>query len=75
MRIIKQLCTVLLLALLSCQAAVAQPNPSISKKYSDTEIDKMISSYNMAHNRDVVPSVDLKQQFQKDFPNAKDIDW
>ena len=61
--------------LISCQSALAQPNPSISKKYSNVEIEKLISNHRMSHSMDILPTATLQQQLQKDFPNAKDIDW
>lgn len=53
---------------------VAQ-TPTISKKYSNIEIEELISGYKRNHSRDVIPANNLKVQFRKDFPNAKDIDW
>lgn len=64
-----------LVCLLSCQTAMAQPNPAISKKYSNTEIEKMVSAYKTNKQTDIRPTNGLQQQFTKDFPNSKDIDW
>jgi len=64
-----------LILLASCQTVSAQPNPSISKKYSNTEIEKLIIDYKTSHSHDVMPDAALQQQFQKDFPNSRDIDW
>lgn len=64
-----------LTGLISCQSVVAQPTPSTSNKYSNMEIEKMVSAYKATSNRDVTPPANLQQQFTKDFPNAKDIDW
>lgn len=61
--------------LVSCQSAIAQPKPSISSKYSDDKIKELLSSYQIAHSRDIAPSVNLRTKFESDFPNARDIDW
>jgi len=60
---------------MSCQSVSAQPNPSISKKYSNDEIEKLINTYKISHSQDISPAAIFQQQLQKDFPNAKDIDW
>lgn len=64
-----------ILGLIFTQLATAQTAPSFSKKYSDTEIEKMIASYKATHEKDIYPSDLLKQQLAKDFPNARDIEW
>lgn len=64
-----------LIGLLSCQPAVAQPTPAVSTKHSDIEIEKIISQFNTSHRRIVYPPTNIQQQFNKDFPKARDIDW
>lgn len=75
MKIIKQIWLFLLLGMIGCQSVGAHPDPVISRKYSDIEIDKMITAYAAVNSRDVVPTAALKQQFEKDFPDSRDIDW
>jgi hypothetical protein len=64
-----------LAGLTSCQSVVAQPTPATSNKHSNIEIEKMVGAYKAAPHRDVAPPANLQQQFTKDFPNARDIDW
>jgi len=64
-----------LAGLISCQSVVAQPAPSISNKYSNTEIEKMVFAYKTAAQRDINPPANMQQQLVKDFPNSRDIDW
>lgn len=64
----------ILLSLVLCKEGMAQ-SPAISKKYSNTEIDRLVSGYKNSRSRDVIPANNLKSQFSKDFPNARDIDW
>lgn len=64
-----------LVSFTSCQYAVAQPNPTISKKYSDIEIEKIIDTHKSLHSHDTQPTDKLLQRFKSDFPKAKDIDW
>lgn len=75
MKTIAQLGVLLLVALVSCQSVSAQPSPAISTKYSDAEIDKMIDVFHFARSMDVRPTAELANQFQRDFPNAWDVDW
>lgn len=67
--------SLILACLISCQIATAQPIPIMSKKYSDGEIEKMINDYKATRQRDVQPTIDQQQQFSKDFPNARDVEW
>lgn len=62
-----------LICVLSFQFTAAQP--TMSSKYTDTEVDGMIRAYKTSHSKDVRPSVVLQQQFIKDFPKARDIEW
>ena len=62
-----------LICVLSFQFTAAQP--TMSSKYTDTEVDGMIRAYKTSHSKDVRPSVALQQQFIKDFPKARDIEW
>lgn len=74
----KKLSTFILLSLLvlfSCQTVSAQPQPAMTKKYSDKQIVDMIQAIRIAHSRDITPTAALQQKLAKDFPNAKDIDW
>ena len=67
--------SLVLACLISCQTATAQPMPAISKKYSDAEIEKMIVAFKTTREKDVYPTTGQQQQFGKDFPNARDIEW
>lgn len=64
-----------LTCLISCQTATAQPIPAMSKKYSDGDIEKMINDYKATRQIDVRHTTNQQQQFAKDFPNARDIEW
>jgi hypothetical protein len=75
MKKIVNLLTLTLVLLISCQSALAQPNPSITKKYTNAEIEKFMDGYKALRSQDTYPSSTLQQQLTKDFPNAKDIDW
>ena len=61
----------------ACQTAVAQPPvvPTITKAYSNAEIDKMVKEHFRSRSMDVNPPALLKEQLKKDFPNASDIEW
>lgn len=62
--------------LMSFQIAVAQqPVPSMSAKYSNEEISKIVQSHKRSKSKDVRPSATLSQRFFSDFPKARDIDW
>ena len=75
MRTIALFISLTLIFFISCQSVVAQPNPAISKKYSNTEIEKMISAHKSVHSQDTYPATSLLQQLRNDFPKAKDMDW
>ncbi|MDR0574748.1 MAG: PepSY-like domain-containing protein [Tannerella sp.] len=64
----------LLLTSLSFLYASAQ-HPSMSKKYDNNEIEKMVQAFKMEYSQNVVPTELLVQKFRKDFPNAYDIEW
>jgi len=64
-----------LLVLLSCQSVLAQPKPVISTKYSNSEIEKMMSNYRVTHSHDITPSNVLQNKFHTDFPDASDVEW
>lgn len=64
-----------LAVLLSCQSVSAQPRPVISTKYSDSEIEKMMSTYRITHSHDVTPSNTVQNKFKSDFLDASDIEW
>ena len=57
------------------QAAAAQPNPAISKEYSDEAIASMIQKHKMSDSRDVIPPVELAAKFKTDFPKASRAEW
>lgn len=74
----KKLSTLILSCLLvffSCQTVSAQPQPAMTKKYTDKQIVDMIQAIRIAHSHDVTPTAVLQQKLAKDFPKAKDIDW
>lgn len=50
-------------------------NPTISNKYSDSEISAFIQKYRNSHDHNAVPTAALLQKFQQDFPNANDVEW
>lgn len=65
-----------LIALVACQSAVAQlPTPTISAKYNNDEISKMVEAHKRTHSQDIRPNATLHAAFTKDFPNSRDIDW
>ena len=73
----KNLRFVLLLLLLTplfFQYSSAQ-RPSVSKKYSNDEIEKMVQAFKMDYSHHVMPTELLMQKFRKDFPGAYDIEW
>jgi len=79
-RYIMKIITVLFLSSLifgvSCITQVkAEPQPVISKKYSDTEIEKQIQLHKSSHSKDVRPIEVVNGKFVSDFPQAKDIEW
>lgn len=53
----------------------AQVNPSIDEIYTVEQIDEMYQKHRMSRSRDIRPTKELSSQLQKDFPNARDIDW
>lgn len=61
--------------LLSCQPVLAQPRPVISTKYTDTEIEKMMTVYRVTHSSDTTPADAIRNKFSSDFPGASDIEW
>lgn len=64
-----------LTCLISCQSISAQPNPAITKKHSNADIERMIDAYRGTAHRDIYPVTNLQQQLTKDFPKSKDIEW
>lgn len=73
MKTITKTLFLLLISILSFQFTAAQP--TISSKYTDTEVDGMIRAYKTSYSKDIRPSAALQQQFIKDFPKARDIEW
>jgi len=76
----KVICNILILCsiiLFSCQTAIAQPlpNPKVSTKYTNTEVDKLIEGYRMQKSRDIRPTQVLSNRLKADFPSARDIEW
>lgn len=61
-----------LISFLSVQTMCAQ---TISKAYSNSEIDALLKKYHSMHSRDAMPSTDIFHKFQADFPNARDVEW
>jgi hypothetical protein len=53
----------------------AQPNPTISKEYSNEEIIQMIKTYKTSNSHDIIPPTMLQQRFQTDFSKAYDVEW
>lgn len=75
-------CAILLLVLthiflLSCSMNSSNMVlPQISNKYSNSEIDSLISMFRVALQNDIKdPPYDVKQSFFKDFPKSSDIEW
>lgn len=52
-----------------------EPNPVISGKYSNQEIEQMIRSHKSSNSADVRPAESLNAKFKADFPKASDLDW
>lgn len=63
----------LLVTLVSCTSFTH--NPTISTKYSDTEIADLVQNYNNTLNRDTVVEGVLLQNFKQNFNDARDIEW
>jgi hypothetical protein len=57
------------------QITFAQPNPTISKEYSNEEVTRMIKEYKVSNSHDVIPPAMLQQKFQTDFPGTRDVEW
>ena len=49
--------------------------PAISTKYTDAEIAELIRRYKNSRSRDVRVDGALLQKFQRDFPNARSVEW
>ena len=64
----------ILMSAMICTALFAQ-KPAVSTRYSDTEIDEMITRYNRSQNRDVRADGALAQRFRQDFPKARLAEW
>ena len=56
---------------ISCSSSA--PNPVISTQYTDSKIETLIQSF--TPNRDIQPTATQLQRFQRDFPNAREVDW
>lgn len=74
-KIIKTTMIILFIGTLSCQVISAQPQPKLTNKYTNDQIEGFIQQYRTSHSKDIRPSDNFQQQLTKDFPNAKDIDW
>ncbi len=59
--------------LLAISCSSSAPNPVISTQYTDSEIETLIQSFNP--NRNIQPTATQLQRFQRDFPNAREVDW
>ena len=66
---------ILILSALMVACMSSAQNPTVSSKYSDSEIEAFIQNYKNTRNRDVFPTGVLLQRFQQDFPNARDAEW
>lgn len=75
MKYIKHILFAGIICLFSCQQTNANIAPTISKKYSNEEIQNKIIAYKSSHHSDTYPSSILSKKFSNDFPNASDIDW
>jgi hypothetical protein len=64
----------ILSALLICSALAAQ-NPTVSTKYSDSEIAALIQDFKRSRTHDVWATGVLAERFRQDFPNAHDVEW
>lgn len=68
----------LLLAIIALSSSVLfakLPTPTISTKYSDSEIATLIQNYKSTPDRDVKVDGALLKKFQADFPKAKFVEW
>ena len=59
----------------ACAFKLGEVKPTLTKKYSNEEVDRMLTSHHLTHSRDVIPEKILQDKFTSDFPNAYDIDW
>lgn len=67
----------LLLAIIALSSSVLfakLPTPTISTKYSDSEIATLIQNYKSTPDRDVKVDGALLKKFQADFPKAKFVE-
>ncbi|MDR0715057.1 MAG: hypothetical protein LBF89_12500 [Bacteroidales bacterium] len=64
-----------LIAVLYAPCVWAQVAPSVTGKYSDAEIDRLIHAYAVAVSKETPPSQTLRQKLEKDFPGAWDVEW
>lgn len=63
------------IVLLACSRAGFSQTPTISKVYTDDQINSMIESYHAAPDKDVVAPEAVGRAFTGHFPNARDVDW
>ncbi|MDU1889407.1 MAG: hypothetical protein E6767_01850 [Dysgonomonas sp.] len=76
MKYISKLFLLAFIGFVACQPAVAQlPNPTISAKYSNEEIAKMVKAHKGVKSKDIRPTSTLQNAVVKDFPGSRDIDW
>lgn len=76
MNTLKKTILVFFITMLAISGSIkAQVNPSINAEYTLEQIDEMYQKHRISHPRDIRPTKELSAQLQKDFPNARDIDW
>jgi len=76
MKVLSALMVVCFMISVSCTPLKAdQPQPPVSKKYSNEQIELMVRSYKSSNSTDVRPPENIISKFKSDFPKATDIDW
>lgn len=63
------------LLLVACNFAHAQNSPNVSTAYSLEQLNEMHTKHREYRPRNIQPTAELSNQFQKDFPNARDVEW
>jgi hypothetical protein len=71
MKTLKRITGISMMLLLSVQLNAQ----TITKAYSNEAIKNMITDFEKAHSKDVMPPAEILQKFLADFPKASDIEW
>lgn len=76
MKVLTVLFAACIMLSVSCTHVKADgPQPVVSKKYTNLEIEQIVRSYKSSNSKDIRPSDNLMNKFKADFPKATDLDW